>query len=357
MVQLPPEIYSAIVSYASTRDLLALSRTSKAFQRAAEPKIYECMILRDAESTFLGCHAILARNAFRGPYVRRIFIYQDARRATARNNLSAAPPQFWLVIQHALTKTENLETFCIHDPTISHSWILNHTDFKFQLREATLRLPWDSNTVSFLQTQRKLLILSVADARDDGPLFPLPPGALPMLEVFSGPALVAAELLGSPLKRVQMTTDEETAPLVPTIVADLGKIMKTLRTLSILGLPEEFVLETVHLVATSVLASQLRYLGLLRLPMMREWDLLHRSLMKLSVLVMLEVEVTQWDPAPNEGLQRMILHEFRVFCPSLQQVVFWHSLHRFHWYSRDGQWHCLHTAGRHPANDNQWRIV
>lgn len=228
------------------------------------------MILRDAESTFLGCHAILARNAFRGPYVRRIFIYQDARRATARNNLSAAPPQFWLVIQHALTKTENLETFCIHDPTISHSWILNHTDFKFQLREATLRLPWDSNTVSFLQTQRKLLILSVADARDDGPLFPLPPGALPMLEVFSGPALVAAELLGSPLKRVQMTTDEETAPLVPTIVADLGKIMKTLRTLSILGLPEEFVLETVHLVATSVLASQLRYLGLLRLPMMRE---------------------------------------------------------------------------------------
>lgn len=270
MVQLPPEIYSAIVSYASARDLLALSRTSKAFQRAAEPKIYESMVLRDAESIFLGCHAILARDASRGPYVRRIFIYQDARRATARNNLSAAPPQFWLAIQHALTKTENLETLCIHDPTVSHSWILNHKQIKFQLREATFRLPWDADLVSFLQTQRKLLALTTADARDDGPLFPLPPNALPILEVFSGPVLVVAELLGSPLKRVQMTTDEDTAPLVPTIVADLGKIMKTLRTLSILGLPEEFVLETVHLVATSVLAPQIRYLGILRLPMMRE---------------------------------------------------------------------------------------
>ncbi|KAI0326216.1 hypothetical protein GY45DRAFT_1374110 [Cubamyces sp. BRFM 1775] len=360
MVQLPPEIYSAIVSYASTRDLLVLSRTSKAFQRAAEPKLYESMVLRDAQSIFLGCHAILARDGFRGPYVRRMFIYQDARRATARNNLAAAPPQFWYVIQDALTKTSHLETLLIHDPTTSHSWILNSDHFKFQLREATLRLPWDSHMVSFLQRQHKLLTLTTADIQedeDDRRVGSLPPTALPILEVFSGPVLVVAELLGSPLKRIQVTVDENTAPLVPTIVADLGKIMKTLRTLSILGLPEDFVLDTVHMLANSVLASEMRYLGILRLPMMREWDRLQRYLMKLSALVMIEIEVTHWNPAPNEGLQRMILHELRLFCPTLQQIVFWHLMQRFHWYSRDGQWYCMHTTGRHVVHDNHWRTV
>ncbi|KAI8986296.1 hypothetical protein BD414DRAFT_56130 [Trametes punicea] len=356
MIQLPPEIFSAIVSYAAPRDLLTLSRTSRAFQRAAEPRIYESMTLRDAQSIYLGCHALLARNASRAPYVKRMVIYQDPRRVTARNNLAAAPPQFWLAVQHALTKTVNLESLVVHDPTCAHSWILDHEHIKFQLREATLRLPWDAHTVSFLQTQHKLLSLAVADAREDGPLYPLSPAALPILETFNGPVLVVAEVLGSPLKRIQMTVEEETTPFVTTIVAGLGKIMKTLRNLCIVGLPEDLVLETLYLVSISGFASQLRYLGVLPLPVvMREWHCIHRSLMKLPALAIIELDVTSWETPPNEHFQRVIIIELRTFCPTLQQVVFWISVHRFHWYARNGQWGLLHQTGRYQVHDNLWR--
>lgn len=266
MAQLPPEVLSAIASYATPRDLLVLSRTSKGLQRAAEPRIYETVILRDAQSVFVGCHALLARDAYRGPYVKRLFIYQDAQRVTGRNNFTNAPPQIWLAIQQTLTKTVNLERLLLHDPTCSHSWMLDHEDIKFQLRDAQLRLPWDEPMVSFLQTQHKLLSLSTEDAREDGPLYPLAPSALPVLEIYSGPLLVVAELLGSPLMRLQMKADDDTAPLIPTIVSDLARIMKTLRNLCILGLPEELSLEVVHLVSTAVFAPHLHYLGILPLP-------------------------------------------------------------------------------------------
>ncbi|CDO72289.1 hypothetical protein BN946_scf184970.g141 [Trametes cinnabarina] len=357
MAQLPPEVFSVIVSYAtSQRDLLALSYTSKAFQRAAEPRIYESMVLRDAQSIFIGCHAILARDAFRGPYVKRMVIYQDPRRVNPRNNLATAPPQFWLVVQHALTKAVNLENLYIHDPTGTHSWIMDHDEITFQLREATLHLPWDAHIVAFLHTQRKLLSLGVGDAHEDGPVYPLSPSALPILETFNGPVLVVAELLGCPLKRIQVTAEEETAPLIPTIVADLGRFMKLLRSLNIIGLSEDFVLETVHLVSTSVFAPQLRYLGVLPLPtMMREWHRLYRSLMKLPALSMIELDATGMDPPPNEQFQRVILLELRTFCPKLQQVVFWMHGHRFHWYPRDGHWLFVHHSGRYQVNDNLWR--
>ncbi|KAI0369436.1 hypothetical protein BV20DRAFT_364977 [Pilatotrama ljubarskyi] len=356
MVQLPPEVFSAIVSYATPRDLLALSCTSKAFQRAAEPKLYEVMILRDAHSTFLACHAVMVRDAYRGAYVKRLVIYQDPRRVTTRNDLRNVPPQFWLALQHALTKLPNLEFLAIHDPACEHSWLLDHDDIKFQLREATLRLPWDGHMVAFLQTQHKLQLLTTSDSREELPLFPLPPNCLPVLEVYSGPLLAVAELLGSPLKRVQMAAEDETVPFIPTVIADLGKIMKTLRNLCIVGLPEELVLETVQLVSKSVYASNLRYLGILPLPAkLREWNLIHRCLMKLPALTAIELDVSHWEPRPNEHFQRAILLELRIFCPTLLHVVFWITQHRFHWNWRNGQWLFLYQAGRFQMHENLWR--
>ncbi|KAI0629933.1 hypothetical protein C8Q77DRAFT_1075868 [Trametes polyzona] len=356
MVQLPPEVCSAIVRYAASRDLPALSCTSKAFQRAAEPRIYENMTLRDAQSVYLACYTLLGRDQSRGAYVKRLVIYQDPRRITTRNNLSNTPPQFWLLIQHALIKTVNLESLVIQDPTVSHSWILDHEDIKFQLREAALSLPWDSHLVTFLQTQHKLLSLSTDDSREDGPLYPLSPHSLPILEVYYGPILVVAELLGSPLKRLKMRADDDTVPLIPTIVSDLAKLLKTLRNLCILGLPEELLLETTHLLSNAVFAPQLRYLGVLPLPsVMREWHYLHRCLIKFPALTVLELDLTHLIPHPPDGLQRAILHDLRIYCPSLQQVVFWISQHRLHWYCRNGQWLVLHHSGRHQGQDNLWR--
>ncbi|RDX48739.1 hypothetical protein OH76DRAFT_1351669 [Lentinus brumalis] len=329
-MQLPPEVFSAVVSYVTTRDLITLSRTSKAFQRAAEPLIYEHVVLRDAQSAFLGCHAITVRDAFRAPYVKRFILYQDNRRMMPRSNLATVPAQFWLSVQHALAKMVNLEYLVVHDPQAAQSWILDHSDIRFQLREANLRLPWDSHTVLFLTGQKKLnaLILST-DGKEDVPLCTLPAAALQSLEVFSGPVLVAAELLGCSLTRLQLTVDEETAPILPTVIADVGTIMVTLRKLHIVGMPDHLLMETLQLISTS-------------------WHAIHRCLMQLPALEVIEFDITRWEPAPwQETFQRVVLLEFRTYCPSLQQVVFWIAQHRFTWFMRDGEWANMHQMARH----------
>ncbi|KAI0691144.1 hypothetical protein C8T65DRAFT_711541 [Cerioporus squamosus] len=325
MVQLPPEVYSAI------------------------PRIYEHVVLRDAQNAFIGCHAIAVRDAFRAPYVKRFILYQDIRRTMPRNNLAAVPAQFWLSVQHALAKMVNLEYLVIHDPQVAQSWILDHEDIRFQLREANLRLPWDSHT-------KKLNALILAtDGKEDGPLCALPAAALQSLEVFSGPVLVAAELLGCSLTRLQITVDEETAPILPTVVADLGKIMKTLRKLHVVGMPDHLLMETLQLVSTSVFAPTLRYLGILPIPS-RDWHAIHRCLMKLPALELIEFDITRWEPAPwQETFQRVVLLEFRTYCPSLQQVVFWIGQHRFTWFMRDGEWGNVHQMARPHMLDTSWR--
>lgn len=271
MVQLPPEVYGVIASYVNTRDLLTLARTTKALQRAAEPRIYESVMFRDAQTAYHGCHALTLRDGLRALYVKRFVLYQDPRRASARNNLTAVPAQFWLTIQLALTLAVNLDTLVLWDPLAVHSWVLDHEQIRFQLREANLRLPWDAHLVAFLEKQDKLQALNACDGPGDdddgggGPLCPLPPTALGALESFSGPVLVVAELFGCPLTRVQIFLDDDTAPILPTVAGDLGRIMKGLRSLSVVNLPAGLLLETVQLVSTSVFASTIRYLGVLPL--------------------------------------------------------------------------------------------
>ncbi|KAI0671241.1 hypothetical protein C8Q78DRAFT_974565 [Trametes maxima] len=355
MVQIPPEVASVIASYAAPRDLFMLCLTSKAFQRAAERRIYENMMLRDAHSAFVACHALITGDTLRGSYVKRLVLYQDPRRVTGQNNLSRAPLAFWEVVRLALTKTVNLESLTIFDPNVMHSWVLDCKEFRFQLREGNFRLPWDAPMVAFLQTQPKLLTLTVSDAREAGPLYSILPTALPILDTFSGPLLAVAELFGSPLRRIQMAADEETAPLIPTIVEDLAKKKKTLRNLCVLGLPEAIVLETVQLVSTAVFSPQLRYLGILPLPVdLGEWHHLHRALMKLPALAMIELDATHWLPPPVEYFQRVFILELRMFSATLQHVVFWIKQHRFHWYARDGHWALVHQPGRYPHKDSLW---
>ncbi|KAI1789942.1 hypothetical protein LXA43DRAFT_536296 [Ganoderma leucocontextum] len=355
MVQLPPEVYSAIAAYVHTRDLLTLARTTKALQRAAEPRIYENVMLRDAQSAYHGCHSIMMRDGLRASYVKRFVLYQDQRRSGPRNNLAAVPVQFWLTIQLALTMTVNLDALIIWDPLIRHSWILDHEQIRFQLREANIRLPWDAHVVEFLQKQDKLQALNACESNEDGPLCPLPPAALGALESFSGPVLVVAELLGCPLTRLQILLDDDTAPILPTVVGDLGKIMKGLRSLSVIGMPGSLLMDTVQLVSTSVFASNLRYLGVLPLPS-TESSALNRCLMNMHALEVLEVDVTRWEPQPPEWMHRPVLLGFRIYAPSLQQVIFWIGPTRVSWYlSHDGDWQSVRHMGRAPGNDGFWR--
>ncbi|TBU26116.1 hypothetical protein BD311DRAFT_458795 [Dichomitus squalens] len=357
MVQLPPEIYSAIASYLATRDLLTLSRTTKALQRAAEPRIYECVVLRDAEAALVGCHSLMLRDGLRALLVNRFILYQDPRRTNARTSLGTAPAQFWLTVQVALTMTVNLESLIIHDPLVAHSWVLDHEDIRFQLREANLRLPWDAHMVAFLEKQHKLQVLNTCDSNEDGPPCPLPPAALGALVTYSGPVLVVAELLGCPLARLQVVLDDDTAPILPTVVADLTKIMKGLRSLSVMGMPVQLLMETLQLVSTAVFAPKLRYLGVLPLPSC-EWDVIHRCLMDLPALEVIEFDISRWEAQVPEWMLRAVLLDFRIYAPALQQVIFWIGQTRINWYmTHEGEWQHVRQMGRAPGSDVLWRTL
>ena len=264
MLQLPPEVYSAIASYVSPRDLLNLCRTSRALQSAAEPKLYETVVVRDVFVAFQAVTMICKNDGERAPYVKRFILYQDPRRMT-RIDFTMVPPQFWVSVQEALVLMVNLDYLVLHDPLAAQSWILGHEDIIFQLNELSARLPWDSHLVAFLSRQHTLRVLLLGNecVAEDGPLCPLPAGALSKLEVFGGPTLVAAELLACPLTRLQISVEKETASILPTVVADLGRTMRTLRKLHVLGIPDALMLETLQLVSTSVYAPILRTLGVL----------------------------------------------------------------------------------------------
>ena len=81
--------------------------------------------------------------------------------------------------------------------------------------------------------------------------------------------------------------------------------------------------------------------------------------MKLPALETVEFDITRWEPQPawQEPFQRVLVLEFRTYCPTLQQVVFWIGLHRFLWFMRDGagEWANVHQVARHQITDTAWR--
>ncbi|OBZ71087.1 hypothetical protein A0H81_08944 [Grifola frondosa] len=323
-------------------------------QRASEVRLYEQMALRDPKTAYLACTSVMAHNAYRAAYVRRLWIYQDTRRSS-RNQSVPLPPHFWRAIQDALAHMDNLEGLLIHDPSGSNTWVLNSPDFRFQLREASFHLIWDANMVAFLETQHKLRSLSTMDAAEEGPLQPLALDTLQSLEAYNGPVLVVAELLPCPLTHLQIAVDEETAPILPTVVADLGRAKKKLRGLNILYLPEHLVLETLQLISTSVFSSTLRHLGLLSWPVC-ERHRVHGCLMNFRCLAVMELDLTRWDPQPSLPMQLMLVTELHIYCSSLRHVIFWLGPHRITWSRQeDDQWTNVHLPNRHPVQDNWWR--
>jgi hypothetical protein len=78
--------------------------------------------------------------------------------------------------------------------------------------------------------------------------------------------VVGIQLCNSPLTHLQMIVDrehevlEQVLPLLPL----LSKVHKTLRGLSLLDLPEEFVLKSLKIISTA--CPMLRHIGLMPLP-------------------------------------------------------------------------------------------
>lgn len=264
MAPLPDEVCSGIIQYIHhSPDLLALCCVCKAFNRVAEAKLYEYVILRDPEETLLACQSLNARNGRLGTYVRQFWVVQDRKRM--RDAHAPISRYIWEEVRLALTNMINLEVMHIQDPTMDNSWIL--TPFpKFQLHEASIGFVWDQNVVAFLQTQSRIVSLHSMDSIEDGPPLPIPRGTLPELESYNGPILIANELFGCPLVHLQVLLDEESAPLLLNVLSNLMSMRKLLRSINIVGLPEDVLVEALQLFSKASFNVNLRFLGLLPLP-------------------------------------------------------------------------------------------
>ena len=260
MASLSPEIYGQLVQWTDNNTLCALAQVSKALRPVAERPLYRTVYARDAEDAFNACLALATRGGERGPYVRRFYFYPRSSR------LTVLPEHFWQAVKVALTLMVNLDVLVLHDPTFTNTWVLSGPEIKFQLREANLVLQWDRTLVDFLETQDRLVSLHVEDSLEDGPLAAIAPGKLDTLRVLHAPPLVVAELLACPLTHLQIEVDSDTAAIVPTIMLDLGRIMKSLLSLQVIYLPENMALEVFHIISTSVYAPTLYRLGALPYP-------------------------------------------------------------------------------------------
>jgi hypothetical protein len=262
-IVIPPEICSRIVQWSAHSELSRLCLTSKAFLRAAECKLYEHLYLSDPVSSYHACQTIASKDRI-ALHVRTLWLYQDRRRS---NNPAPLTPQYWMMVHSALLKTLNLDVLVIVDPETTNSWVLRET--RFQLREANLRFTWDAHLVEFLQTQNRLrslqttVILTSADT-EETTVLGLQPGSLPALEMYEGPILAAAELIYSPVTNLQVFLEQETLSQSFSLLPRLVLISKSLRSLSILEIPEEISLSVFDL--CSQYAPHLCHIGIFPIP-------------------------------------------------------------------------------------------
>jgi hypothetical protein len=190
-----------------------------------------------------------------GPYVREFYIYQEERRF--RN--IALHLQFWQVVQAAMNQMCHLEKLYIHDPAGQNTFILDPAHLNFQLDDAQLRMNWDDRMVAFLTDQRCLDRLTILRGPDNFE-HPLGPDVLPDLKQFVGAITVAIQLLACPLTHLQVYADENSSVPLLSFIPRLVKTA-TLRSLSIIHLPEAIALDALHLISAA--CPKLCYVGIL----------------------------------------------------------------------------------------------
>lgn len=216
-------------------------------------------MLGNPNIAFKACQSIVAAERL-SLYVREFYIYHDTGR---RHNMSL-PLHFWQAVQAALAKMHNLEVLYVHDPAGDNTFILDPTQLRFRLRHAQLRLNWDEYMVDFLSKQHHLDILQVADSPDS--FEPrLPPDALPDLRQFTGAITVATQLLTSPLTHMQVTCDNIPSASLMAIFSRLTDTRSSLRSLSILEVPDAIAVDALRTISTA--CPQLQYIGVLPLPL------------------------------------------------------------------------------------------
>ncbi|EKM49891.1 uncharacterized protein PHACADRAFT_33425 [Phanerochaete carnosa HHB-10118-sp] len=358
---LPVEILDRIVQFSYQQELLVLSRTSRQLQPLAETRIYEAVLLRDNNAAFRACQALAARDFVRCSYVKRFYFWQDQRFCQR----GPMPEPFWRLIQTVLTKTVNLENLYMYDDSFSNTWIFQ-AQLPFQLTEAWLNFRWDDKLVTFLERQDRLKVLYLTSGPYDEEVSHRAPqsGSLPALETVEAPMHVTFDLLACSTLRLSFMIDDDNALLFSNFLEAMASTNKTLRSLHVIAVPEFLATDTLRILGSSTLATTLRHLGVLSLPL-GEHDTqrhqLHRSLLSFSRLETLQVDVAHWqNGAMMPHAHRLLATELRTYCPTLVRIVFWQGVSETVWrFDEDnGQWKGQQVPGpRYAQREHLWRDV
>jgi len=264
----PRGVCSRIVNWIKPNDLRTLTSlclTSKAFNHAAEPRLYHQLYFTDSLTAYHVCQTIASCDRI-ALHVKTFWtLFNERRWNSSRNHLN---PQFWDVVHLALRKMHNLQVVAIGDPSCPSAWIFRQC--QFQLQEAEVRTDWDADLVRFLDTQPQIHSLRVTNPRlsstelDRLPLLALPQGALPSLRIFDGSLIAALEFVSSPITHLQVSLGQDVAEDVGQLLKQLALFSGTLTSISIIDLPYSISVGAFDFF--SLIFPHLRHIGIIPLP-------------------------------------------------------------------------------------------
>ncbi|EJC98347.1 uncharacterized protein FOMMEDRAFT_137000 [Fomitiporia mediterranea MF3/22] len=351
-MELSREAYQLIVQNVKSRsDLCTLTRTSRAFQRAAERALYNTLVMNDSTTAIKICHSITS-NPRLGALVDALTIFaspptRDDEDDSSDNGVVGLPEEYWKSIASVLAQTTRLRHLNVHvDGDSAFAWILRN--IKFRLDSFHCDLAWDEDLVNFLNSQDQLRDLYLADfaltsptpirndeeEEDDGqqaqPSSPMSirPDALPLLSILECSFIDAITTLvpGRPVIRVKTCFSREDTPgkaeELRKLSASLRRTSSRLRSLDLAdaSYTEEFTLTVLGTMTGHL--PDLRYFGTLVLPVGLERLQFFGLLMRLKSLYTVELEVSEWEPAPSPQAMRALASELRLYCPSIRCFVF-----------------------------------
>ncbi|RXW15417.1 hypothetical protein EST38_g10438 [Candolleomyces aberdarensis] len=255
--KLSPELHKRIIQFVGDRpsNCFQLCLVSKAFQRDAEPLLYQYLPLFTPQAALSACKTIV--DSDRHGSLVRVFYF-----CVEWGNRSRPPPlprTFWVLVQGALKRMPNLEKLFIYDPGFMNTWIFDAPDFPFQLSELKIRFPWDSNLARFLQSQPKLVFLNpMAKVSIDGDIEAI---HLPNLRILDSSICLAQHIHAPSITNAQFNhLPQEPERVLPI----LRRLPPTLRGLNLSDLPEDLSSPALEIV--SRICPNLRHLGTLFLP-------------------------------------------------------------------------------------------
>ena len=265
---IPQEVCSRIVNWIKSNDLRTLTNlclTSKAFHRAAEPRLYHQLYFTDSLTAYYVCQTIASCDRI-ALHVKTFWtLFNERRWNSSRNHLN---PQFWDVLHLALRKMLNLQVIAIGDPSCPSAWIFRQC--RFQLQEAELRMDWDADLVRFLDTQSQLHSLRITNPRlsstelDRLPLLALSQGALPSLRIFDGSLTAAIEFASSPITHLQVSLGQDGTEDAGHSVKQLAILSGTVTSISVIDLPYSTSVGAFDFF--SLAFPHLRHIGIVPLP-------------------------------------------------------------------------------------------